>query len=260
MKRVELLLTIFGAFTIQFSVAQTNVFPASGNVGIGVSNPSEKLEVEGNVRAKQINVVSSDFQLAELGPQALRTGLGRVDATVRSLHYELSSDWDAAQIQLRAGSSSGTRSTLRLQGNWNGHASDGKGGLYFGPNGVDTHVMLHNGNVGIGTLTPDSKLSVNGNIRAREIKVETSGWPDYVFETDFSLPSLADTERFINKHGHLPDVPKAAEVEANGVSLGEMNKILLQKIEEITLHLIDMEKKNLQQQKMLDELLTKVNN
>ena len=99
------------------------------------------------------------------------------------------------------------------------------------------------GNVGIGTDTPTEKLSVKGKIRAQEIKVETANWPDYVFEEGYQLPSLTETATFIEKNKHLPGVPKATEVEENGLSLGEMNKILLQKIEELTLHMIDKDKR-----------------
>lgn len=107
------------------------------------------------------------------------------------------------------------------------------------------------GNVGIGTGVPKEKLSVNGNIRAKEIKVETTNWPDYVFAWDYKITSLAETERFIQQNGHLPEVPKALDAEANGISLGEMNKILLKKIEELTLHAI-------RQQKEIDELKSKM--
>ncbi|WP_053003965.1 tail fiber protein [Sphingobacterium sp. Ag1] len=99
------------------------------------------------------------------------------------------------------------------------------------------------GKVGIKTQTPgDYDLAVNGKIRGQEIKVEIAGWADYVFEEDYKLPTLTETEKFIQKNGHLPEVPKASEVEANGISLGEMNKILLKKIEELTLHLIEKDK------------------
>jgi hypothetical protein len=101
---------------------------------------------------------------------------------------------------------------------------------------------IANGNVGIGTATPKEKLSVNGKIRAHEIKVETANWPDYVFAKDYELPTLRETEKHIKDKGHLPGIPSAAEVKANGVDLGEMNAKLLQKIEELTLHLIEKEK------------------
>ncbi len=99
------------------------------------------------------------------------------------------------------------------------------------------------GFVGIGTSKPKEMLSVNGKIRAQEIKVETANWPDYVFADGYKLPSLKETAEFIDKNNHLPGVPKAAEIEQDGLSLGEMNKILLQKIEELTLHMIDKDKR-----------------
>lgn len=102
--------------------------------------------------------------------------------------------------------------------------------------------VAYNGNVGVGTATPTSKLAVNGNIRAKEIKVEATNWPDYVFGEDYELKSLSELEGYINKYGHLPEIPKAAEVEADGVSLGEMNKLLLKKVEELTLYLIEQQK------------------
>ncbi|SES20045.1 hypothetical protein [Pedobacter rhizosphaerae] len=99
-----------------------------------------------------------------------------------------------------------------------------------------------NGNVGIGIAAPQEKLAVNGHIRAREIKVEATNWPDYVFRPEYQLPTLSQIEQQINVNGHLPDMPSAKEVEKNGVALGDMNKLLLKKVEELTLHLIVKEK------------------
>ena len=113
--------------------------------------------------------------------------------------------------------------------------------------------MLNNGNVGIGTTSPTERLSVNGKIRAQEIKVETSGWPDYVFAKDYQLPSLQETEQHIKDKGHLLGIPSAEEVKTNGVDLGEMNSKLLKKIEELTLYLIDQNKLIQTQQKLLEQ-------
>nr|WP_084407172.1 hypothetical protein [Pedobacter panaciterrae] len=99
------------------------------------------------------------------------------------------------------------------------------------------------GNVGIGTSdTKGYKLAVNGKIRTQEIKVEAANWPDYVFTKDYELSSLKETEQHIKEKGHLPGIPSAEDVKANGVDLGEMNAKLLLKIEELTLHLIEMKK------------------
>jgi len=109
------------------------------------------------------------------------------------------------------------------------------------------------GRIGIGTTTPKEELSVNGKIRAKEIRVETANWPDYVFAKNYALPSLKETEKHIHENGHLPGIPSANEVKSNGVDLGEMNAKLLQKVEELTLHLIQLDKKVNAQNKMLSK-------
>ncbi|AFD06643.1 hypothetical protein [Solitalea canadensis] len=100
------------------------------------------------------------------------------------------------------------------------------------------------GNVGIGTTdTKGYKLAVAGNMVAEQVTVKLKGnWPDYVFTPTYNLPSLQETEQHIKEKGHLPGIPSAEEVKNNGVDLGEMNAKLLQKIEELTLHLIEMQK------------------
>ncbi|MXV50392.1 hypothetical protein GS399_05355 [Pedobacter sp. HMF7647] len=109
-------------------------------------------------------------------------------------------------------------------------------------------------NIGIGTTSPSERLSVNGKIRAREIRVEAAPWPDYVFEQDRKLPSLSDLEQFIRLNKHLPSVPSADEVEKDGVELGKMNSVLLEKIEELTLYLIQQEKKSASQAELIGQL------
>lgn len=120
----------------------------------------------------------------------------------------------------------------------------------------DQFYIGYNGFVGIATNSPKELLSVNGNIRAHQIKVETTNWPDYVFKDDYKLSSLEDTEKFIEVNGHLPEVPKAETVEKEGYSLNEMDKILLKKVEELTLHLIRLDKEN----KELKELILRKKN
>lgn len=105
-------------------------------------------------------------------------------------------------------------------------------------------VFLPNGNVGINTTNPHELLSVNGTILAKQVKVSTQAadWPDYVFSKNYNLKNIYDIESFIKTNKHLPDVPSAKSVEENGVDLGKMNKILLQKVEELTLYLIQQQK------------------
>ena len=99
------------------------------------------------------------------------------------------------------------------------------------------------GKIGIGTTNPTHKLSVNGTIRSKEVKVDAAPWPDYVFDTDYELKSLNEVSEFINENGHLPNIPSAKEVEEDGIAVGEMNARLLEKIEELTLYIIQQEKR-----------------
>ncbi len=103
--------------------------------------------------------------------------------------------------------------------------------------------ITRDGNLGIGTIDPGSwKLAVNGDIRAKEIKVETN-WSDFVFQSNYDLPTLEEVENHIAEKGHLKDIPSAKDVEENGIFLGEMDAKLLQKIEELILYTIAQEKK-----------------
>ncbi|MEP3390177.1 MAG: hypothetical protein ABJO02_18430 [Reichenbachiella sp.] len=111
------------------------------------------------------------------------------------------------------------------------------------------------GNVGIGTTTPDAKLTVKGDIHAERVKVDLNiPAPDYVFEADYDLRSLEETASYIQENKHLPEVPSAKELEASGIDLVEMNMLLLKKIEELTLHMIALKKDNESQQKEIENL------
>ncbi|MDO5971991.1 fibronectin type III domain-containing protein, partial [Flavivirga aquimarina] len=119
-------------------------------------------------------------------------------------------------------------------------ASSGGGSGNWILNNQDVYYNV--GNVGIGTDTPDEKLAVNGNIHTKEIRVDLSNWPDYVFTKDYNLPTLAQIEEHIQEKGHLPNIPSAKDVQANGVHLGEMNAKLLEKIEELILYTLQQQK------------------
>ncbi len=127
----------------------------------------------------------------------------------------------------------------------------------LGLSGVTPNQGYFSGNVGIKTQTPGSyELAVNGKIRAKEIKVETANWPDYVFEEGYQLGTLEELESYIKANKHLPEMPNAKELESNGLKVGEMLKLQQQKIEELTLQLIEMNKRLNNQQKEIKRLKT----
>jgi len=219
MKKILILIGLL--LIVNFLQAQTNVFPASGNVGIGTMNPGANLSFKSVIDAPDASGITW------YSPRPLAYGI-----------YKTPGSWDASL------------NYQQLQLSWETGIILDPGSLY-GKSYVDIQgagLRVTSGSVGIGTVdTKGYKLAVNGKIRAREIKVETANWPDYVFAKDYQLPSLTETEKHILEKGHLQGIPSAEEVKSNGINVGEMNAKLLQKIEELTLIMIQLNKKVEQQ-------------
>jgi hypothetical protein len=152
------------------------------------------------------------------------------------------------------GTGSGFTVGMNTDGNalvW--HATTGKI-ITFGTNNVERMRIIANGNIGIGTIAPDYKLDVLGTIRAHDVLINTQKTADFVFAPDYCLRPLAEVEQFITDHRHLPEIAPAADMLQNGVNMGEFQIQLLQKIEELTLYVIELKKENEAQQKEIDEL------
>jgi hypothetical protein len=114
--------------------------------------------------------------------------------------------------------------------------------------------LSQNGSLGIGIqnggFPSGYKLAVDGNIIAEKVKVKNSNaWPDFVFKKDYQLPSLSEIEKYVNENSHLPEIPSAEEIEKDGQDLGEMNRLLLKKVEELTLYIIQLEKRTVNLEK-----------
>jgi hypothetical protein len=131
------------------------------------------------------------------------------------------------------------------------NAIDLRTGVGYGDNinggnfGTSALYINNSQQVGIGTTSPGTnKLAVEGTIGARAVKVTlASPWPDYVFAGNYRLPTLADVHSYIQRFGHLPGIPAAEEVRSAGIDLGDMQARLLEKIEQLTLYAIELEKR-----------------
>nr|WP_121273832.1 hypothetical protein [Pedobacter schmidteae] len=181
--------------------------------------------------------------------------------------FKLSVNGETSFTQLVHLTSNNQEIKFYRDGSTYGYLWSSASGLHWGKGNNNNSITIdNNGNAGVGTTDPKGyKLAVNGNIRAHEIKVETANWPDYVFKSEYKLPTLQETEKHIKERGHLPGIPSVEEVKTNGIDLGEMNAKLLQKIEELTLHLIQQNKmssnqqiEHVKMQKQIDLLLNEI--
>jgi len=212
----------FGIFNYYASSNAISILHDNSNVGIGTTSPQNKLTV-----------------LQSSGG----SGYGGTDGTggIRvawSSGYGASLDaWDGASPRWGVVRFVENTPTVLIEGVYN-----------------NNNVIFNSGgNVGIGTTNPTYPLSVNGTVEAKEVIVQT-GWSDYVFDKGYRLAPLSEVERTIETQKRLSGMPSAREVAAHGVKMGEMEAKLLEKIEELTLHVIDEEKRLNTETKRIDQL------
>ncbi len=197
-------------------------FSTGGNVGIGTSSPSKLLDVNGDARIGNLNsrqyLKISSSQWPEIrfetptSDETMRLGVAHED----NVSYGV----EEGDVYIYTETVNSMPFIVRKNG--------------------DLTFNVNSGSVGIGTTsTGTHKLAVEGSVGAREINVESTGWPDYVFNPTYHLMPLSEVQQFIKKNHRLPDMPSGREVEENGLNLGEMNSKLLKKIEELTLYQIE---------------------
>ncbi len=134
------------------------------------------------------------------------------------------------------------------------HTPDVTGVTAFIPNPITISGAVAIG----GTSSPgNAKLAVEGTIAARKVKVQQTGWPDFVFADEYNLPALDSVEKFVRTNKHLPGIPSEADIKKDGLDLGDMNAKLLQKIEELTLYMIEVKKENAEMKERLRKLENK---
>ncbi len=204
----------------------------TGRVGVGMTSPGSKLQVNGNA--------AIGYSSSTAGPSNGLAVSGNVGIGTTSPSSKLDVNGDihtSGNIFADAGiTSGGLISTntgffcMAMNGGYAAHL--------WGPIKMD-------GNIGINQEPGTEALEIGGNIKCNAVKINnwTIEAPDYVFEKDYNLPSLSAVEKHIVIEKHLPGVPSAAEMKKNGVDLSEMNMTLLQKVEELTLYVIEQNKK-----------------
>ena len=212
-------------------------FSPSGNLGIGTTSPAFSLDVQGfGSRVKNTSNSFNAYTTFRVQGPDYANGLeldffGNNNISSDPIYSYGGGPGSAALINVNAKP------------------------LVLGTNNQGKMIIDGAGNVGIGTTSPDAKLAVAGQVHAQEVKVSvTVPGPDYVFEKDYQLTSLEEIKNYIDQNKHLPEVPSAKEMEKNGIQLGEMNMLLLKKIEELTLHLLNQEKKFTAQEERIKEL------
>lgn len=249
-----------GYYEISIAYTRGNIAAAATHIAsIGHSNPDVWREL-GRVNSNgyiedelknftiDCNTASNNvrFRIRAIGTHGISNPLP-VDIKVRSINKTLA--WTALSNR---GNDLSVNAFLPMTNEWD---------LYVGnPRNNKSAALaikaLTNGNVGIGVANPQTKLAVNGTITTKEVKVTTAAddWPDYVFKEGYVLTPLIELEKQISRVGHLPELPSAHEVKSNGQLLGEINKQLIKKVEELTLYLIDQQKQIQKQDAEIERL------
>ncbi|MHC0446346.1 hypothetical protein ACWA1F_13130 [Flavobacterium sp. 3-218] len=267
-----------------FFIDNGNSFINSGNFGIGTFTPKTRLEVSGALTLGSESVNANTTKIFLKNPAgktwAISSGANMVTESSFSI-YNWSDNQSAPFFHISSNGYVGIGSyqpnaPLTVYGKSNFYpARIGSGDarsleisntpnsttfisnnypVFLKTGAGDQPLILNAARVGIGTANPSSMLTVAGNIASREVKVTVDAGADFVFEKGYDLPSLESVDKFIKKNKHLPEIASAEEMKKDGINLSEMNIKLLQKIEEMTLYMIEMKKENEKQNAEISSL------
>ncbi|MEP5338782.1 MAG: hypothetical protein ABJL44_19140 [Algibacter sp.] len=231
----------------EFQLYNNAIVANNGKVGIGTDDPIEKLSVLGNVLAsgssstiKIEGTGTGNYAGGSLVLSALGVNTDNNHASTLFVTHRGTDGNGTLELQRRDAAFAYKGSLLVYK---DGYGWDFKTANDVTSAGTSTMLSIKNsGYVGIGTTNPDSKLTVAGNIHAREVKVTINAGADFVFNDDYKLPPLQEVSQFIKEHKHLPEIASEKDMQENGLHLAEMNIKLLQKIEGLTLYTIEQQK------------------
>ncbi len=241
-------ITSFAQWTNSGSNLHTN-----DNVGINTSSPSAALDVVGIVKGTRTGAPAT-FILDRTDGKAVSVAASTTGGTFRFDETGKFKIQKQPAAGILAGNATGIVDVATIE-NAPQHSLflKSSGNLGLGTNNPSERLHV-NGNsrisgklrIGASSLPAGYHLSVDGKAICEEVFVElSSAWPDYVFQTDYKLMPLSDLAQYINKEGHLPKMPSAAQIEEEGShSLGETQRLLLEKVEELTLYILELDKKN----------------
>lgn len=248
-----------GGRSITFNPSTANsqfyINGSTGNVGVGTVTPTAKLEVKGGLpNGTVFATLDEKFDKSIVFNAGSLAGASTKYRSIRFFDFP-QSNYDPKPMVWFGIEDRNDFGRYRLVAETDGHTQmvvldktqtevmkvldDGNNKTTFTLPKSDSYLGIGTSNFVDGADT--YRLAVKGAIRADRVKVYTT-WADYVFEENYNLPTLEEVEKHIKEKGHLKDIPSAATVEQNGIELGEMNKLLLQKIEELTLYVIQLNK------------------
>jgi hypothetical protein len=235
---------------VEYSAEEGSHIFTNGNVGIGTTSPTNKLEVNGDGFVS--GYLTSSRSANEGGglwinnPSKTGTNANRwaiynmTGAYGNGLNFWKYGDNGntGPQLQLMDNGVNNFNGNLTINGHQVWHAGIFNPANYFPFTGGNIV-----GDVAIGTTAAQKDLAVNGNIKTRKVKVTQTDWADYVFDSSYQLTPLHAVEKFIQQNKHLPEVPSAAAIKKDGIDLGDNQAVLLKKIEELTLYIIEQDKR-----------------
>nr|MBI1231860.1 hypothetical protein [Cytophagales bacterium] len=288
---------ILNAFILFLAVsfmglAQTNRIQSTGNVGIGTTSPSVPLQVNGDVILGRSSGGNNHLRISSDNNGVYLTsddpGTNQKNLFLRA--SPTNSNGRDRHVFIQAGRSNGswitrmavmgggnvgigtTNPSHRLQvagsSKWTGNSSSyteihsnsaGQFLRQFANDGItESWIIRGFATSGVQAIFNSGGINVNGTVKAKEVNITVSSWPDYVFRPEYALMPLGEVENYIRKNGHLPDIPGEAEVIENGVQVGQLIASLLKKIEELTLYTISQEEKLINQQNTINVLIERI--